>query len=162
MPTVSALPQQQQPQSANVQGAGAARQLQLMNLKAAAQRVGLDAGSVGWAILEKLACEGDTTEDWAEIWNAVTKGKVSIVTDVGASVMLSPVQASLLLPLEQSTGQEKITPEFVRDHTIVFNTASRDDTPVVALSGLRGHLVKSVLPPLPFHTLETDLFSRIQ
>lgn len=50
-----------------------------MNLKAAAQGVGLDAGSVGWAILEKLAHEGDTTEDWAEIWNAVTKGKVSVV-----------------------------------------------------------------------------------
>jgi len=76
LPTVSALPQQQQP-SANMH-ACAARQLQLMNLKAAAQSVGLDAGSVGWAILEKLAHEGDATEDWAEIWNAVTKGKVSL------------------------------------------------------------------------------------
>ncbi|KAL4064059.1 hypothetical protein V8B97DRAFT_2078625 [Scleroderma yunnanense] len=120
LPTVSALPQQPQP--------CATGKLQLMNLKAAAQDMGLDAGSVGWAILEKLSYEGDTSEEWAEIWNAVTKDK-----------------ASLLLPLEQLTAQEKITPEFVQDHTIVFNTASRDDTPVVALSGLRGDLVNDIL-----------------
>ncbi|KAI5986021.1 hypothetical protein EDC04DRAFT_3149602 [Pisolithus marmoratus] len=122
-PVVSvSLPQQAQSQSA------ATGKLQMMNLKAAAQGIGLDSASIGWAILEKISYEGDTTEEWAEIWNAITKGK-----------------ASLLLPLEQSTGHERITPEFVQDHTIVYNTHSRDDTPIITLSGLRGQLVSDVL-----------------
>ncbi|KAI6139689.1 hypothetical protein BKA82DRAFT_998765 [Pisolithus tinctorius] len=121
-PVVSVSPQQTQSQGA------ATGKLQIMNLKAAAQGIGLDSASIGWAILEKISYEGDTTEEWAEIWNAITKGK-----------------ASLLLPLEQSTGHEKITPEFVQDHTIVCNTHSRDDTPIITLSGLRGQLVNDVL-----------------
>ncbi|KAG6331280.1 hypothetical protein ID866_7808, partial [Astraeus odoratus] len=137
LPSVSVSPQQPQHQG------GAAGKLQMMNLKAAAQGIGLDSASVGWAILERISNEGDTTEEWAEIWNAITKGK-----------------ASLLLPLVPSTGQEKITAEFVQDHTIVFNTASRDDTPVVTLSGLRGQLVndvltlRSTLPPTTKHFQE--------
>jgi hypothetical protein len=47
-----------------------------MNLKAAVQNVGLDTGSIGWAILEKLVIESDATE-WVELWAAVTSGKVS-------------------------------------------------------------------------------------
>ncbi|KAI6009657.1 hypothetical protein EDC04DRAFT_3146223 [Pisolithus marmoratus] len=122
-PVVSmSLPQQTQSQSA------ATGKLQMMNLKAAAQDIGLDSASIGWAILEKISYEGDTTEEWAEIWNAITKGK-----------------ASLLLPLEKSTGHEKITPEFVQDHTIVYNAHSRDDTTIITLSGLRGQLVSDVL-----------------
>ncbi|KAF9244216.1 hypothetical protein BU15DRAFT_86138 [Melanogaster broomeanus] len=117
-------PSAQQPQSYG----GATGKLQLMNLKAAAQGIGLDTGSLGWAILEKISYEGNTSEDWSEIWAAVTKGK-----------------ASLLLPLEQDPGHERITPEFVKDHTIICDTTSRNNTAVVTLSGLRGQLVNDVL-----------------
>lgn len=55
---------------------GATSKLQLMNLKAAAQNVGLDTGSVGWAILEKLvASEGG---QWSAIWHALSIGKVGV------------------------------------------------------------------------------------
>lgn len=62
----------QQSQSHNT----ATGQLQLMNLKAAAQGIGIDTGTVGWMILEKLVAEGER-EEWAEIWSAITTGKVS-------------------------------------------------------------------------------------
>lgn len=48
-----------------------------MNLKAAAQKGGLDTASTGWAILEKLGTETDHGAEWNEIWNAVCTGKVS-------------------------------------------------------------------------------------
>ncbi|KAG1722836.1 uncharacterized protein EDB91DRAFT_1174108 [Suillus paluster] len=130
-PPVSVSPQHQPT-------GGATSKLQLMNLKAAAQGIGLDTACLGWAILEKLSQDGET-EEWAEIWGAITKGK-----------------ASLLLPLEQSSGQEKITPDFVSDHVVMCDLLSREDTPVVTLSGLRGHLssenltFRSSLPPTKF------------
>lgn len=55
----------------------AATRLQMMNLRAAVQSVGLDTGTIGWGILEKLALEGEAAE-WAELWAAVTSGKVSV------------------------------------------------------------------------------------
>lgn len=55
----------------------ATSKLQLMNLKAAAQKGGLDAASTGWAILEKLGTETDHGPEWNEIWNAISAGKVS-------------------------------------------------------------------------------------
>lgn len=55
----------------------ATSKLQLMNLKAAAQKGGLDASSTGWAILEKLGTEADHGLEWNEIWNAISVGKVS-------------------------------------------------------------------------------------
>lgn len=114
---------------------GATTKLQMMNLKAAAQGIGLDTSSLGWAILEKLSQDGET-EDWAEIWGAIIKGKTS-----------------LLLPLEQYSGQEKITPEFMLDHVLMYDPLSKENTQVVTLSGLRGHLssdnltFRSSLPP---------------
>ncbi|EGN91890.1 hypothetical protein SERLA73DRAFT_118025 [Serpula lacrymans var. lacrymans S7.3] len=119
-PSVSVSPQQPQ--------GGATSKLQLMNLKAAAQGLGLDIGSVGWAILEKLTTEGEVSDDWSEVWNILTKGK-----------------ASLLLPLEKASSHEKITVEFVQDHVVLCDTSSRDDVPFVTLSGLRGVLVNEVL-----------------
>ncbi|KAG2052918.1 hypothetical protein BDR06DRAFT_989903 [Suillus hirtellus] len=101
---------------------GATSKLQLMNLKAAAQDIGLDATCLGWVMLEKLSQDGET-EEWAEIWGAITKGK-----------------ASLLLPLEKSLGQEKITPDFMSDHVLMYNPLSKENIQVVTLSGLRGHL----------------------
>ena len=48
----------------------------LASLRAAAQGIGLDASSVGWAMLEKISYEGDTSDEWAEIWNVLTKARV--------------------------------------------------------------------------------------
>ena len=47
-----------------------------MNLKAAAQKAGLDAASTGWAMLEKFALEADRAPEWNELWSAITEGKV--------------------------------------------------------------------------------------
>jgi hypothetical protein len=46
-----------------------------MNLKAAAQNLGLDTGTIGWVMLENLVRERDSAE-WTDIWNAITTGKV--------------------------------------------------------------------------------------
>ncbi|EAU84140.2 hypothetical protein CC1G_08681 [Coprinopsis cinerea okayama7 len=89
----------------------ATTKLQLMHLKAAAQNVGLDSSTIGWAILEKL----QEDDEWAEI---LTTGK-----------------AGLFLPLEPASSTDKITSEFIRDH-IYFSSHSE----VVTLSGLRGQL----------------------
>ncbi|KAJ7121022.1 hypothetical protein C8R44DRAFT_853344 [Mycena epipterygia] len=100
---------------------GATSKLQLMNLKAAAQNVGLDTGSVGWAILEKLV--GSEGGEWVEIWTALSIGK-----------------ATLLLPLEQAANNEKVTAEFVKDHVILCDGPSRKNAHIITLSGLRGTL----------------------
>jgi len=68
IPSVAAPPQQYQ--------GDATSKLQLMNLKAAAQNVGLDTGTVGWVMLEKLVNESDHNVEWTDIWNAITTGKV--------------------------------------------------------------------------------------
>ncbi|KAF7342115.1 VPS9 domain-containing protein [Mycena venus] len=100
---------------------GATSKLQLMNLKAAAQNVGLDTGSVGWAILEKLvASEGG---EWVEIWSALWVGK-----------------ATLLLPLEPAANNDKVTAEFVKDHIVLCDGPSRKNAHIITLSGLRGTL----------------------
>ena len=53
----------------------ATNKLQLMNLKAAAQNIGLDTSTIGWALLETLVSEGEG-EEWTDIWSAITSGKV--------------------------------------------------------------------------------------
>jgi hypothetical protein len=57
--------------------ASATSKLQLQNLKAAAQNSGLDAGSLGWVILEELVTGSDHSPAWNEIWNMITINKVS-------------------------------------------------------------------------------------
>jgi len=64
--------QQQQPG-----GSTAANKLQLMNLKAGAQSIGLETNSLGWEVLERLVAEHDNNPEWADIWNATTAGKVT-------------------------------------------------------------------------------------
>ena len=49
-----------------------------MNLKAAAQKAGLDSASTGWVMLEKFALEADRAPEWNELWNSVTDGKVRL------------------------------------------------------------------------------------
>lgn len=72
-PSIQASPQPQ-----TFQG-DATSKLQLMNLKAAAQKGGLDAASTGWAILEKLGTEADHGPEWNEVWHAISAGKVSLI-----------------------------------------------------------------------------------
>ncbi|EIW78762.1 hypothetical protein CONPUDRAFT_166692 [Coniophora puteana RWD-64-598 SS2] len=110
------------PQSQGGQG-GATSRLQLVNLRSAAQGIGLDTGSLGWAMLEKLSHEADSSDEWTEIWDTVTKGK-----------------ACMLLPLSAAHEKDKITPDFMKDHIILCDSQTRDDSPVITLSGLRGTL----------------------
>ncbi|KAI0306035.1 hypothetical protein B0F90DRAFT_1814842 [Multifurca ochricompacta] len=120
--SLSISPPQHQPG-----GSTAANKLQLMNLKAGAQSIGLETNSVGWEILEKLVAEHDNSQEWADIWNVVAVGK-----------------ATLLLPLE-SGGHIDITADFVRDHIALCESPSGDNIPIVTLSGLRGMLVGETL-----------------
>lgn len=55
----------------------ATSKLQVMNVKAAAQRIGLDTTTTGWAILERLSSETDHGPEWNEIWYALSFSKVS-------------------------------------------------------------------------------------
>lgn len=61
-------------------GSAAATKLQLMNLKAGAQSIGLETNSLGWEILEKLVAEHDNNPEWADIWSALTIGMVRAVS----------------------------------------------------------------------------------
>lgn len=72
---------QASPQQPTFQG-DATSKLQLMNLKAAAQRGGLDVASTGWAILEKLGTETDHGPEWNEVWHAISARKVSPYVDL--------------------------------------------------------------------------------
>jgi hypothetical protein len=65
------------PPSPQQQG-DATSKLQLMHLKAAAQNIGLDSGTLGWSILEKLVLDCDYSEEWMEIYNAIASSKVCI------------------------------------------------------------------------------------
>jgi hypothetical protein len=69
-PSVS-VPAQQHPGDAR-------SKLQLMSLKAAAQKVSLDTASVGWAILEKLVEESEHGQEWTPVWDALLTSKVSL------------------------------------------------------------------------------------
>ncbi len=60
-------------------GSAAATKLQLMNLKAYAQSIGLETNSLGWEMLEKLVAEHDNNPEWADIWTALTIGKVLVL-----------------------------------------------------------------------------------
>ena len=66
---------QASPQPHSSQG-DATSKLQLMNLKAAAQKGGLDSASTGWAILKRLGIETDHGPEWNKIWDAISLGKV--------------------------------------------------------------------------------------
>ena len=50
-----------------------------------------------------------------------------------------PSQATLCLPLEQQSGNERVTAAFIKDHIVVI-----DDAAVVTSSGLRGSLEEYV------------------
>ncbi|KAG6370315.1 TCP-1/cpn60 chaperonin family-domain-containing protein [Boletus reticuloceps] len=53
------------------------------------------------------------------------------------------ILATLLLPAESTL--DPITVEFVQDHLVLCDLASRQNTAVVSLSGLRGHILNDLL-----------------
>ncbi|KAF8993241.1 hypothetical protein BDQ17DRAFT_1368587 [Cyathus striatus] len=122
--------------------ATATSKLQMMHLKAAAQSVGLDTGTLGWIMLERLLdSEGSVgsggkkeQDEWAEVWSMLTSSK-----------------ATLLLPLS-SHEKIAITPELLRDHIILCDGPGRKNGQFITLSGIRGNLSEyslTVLTTLP-------------
>jgi hypothetical protein len=81
--TLQSVSPQQQPG-----GSTATNKLQLVNLKAGAQSIGLETTSVGWEILEKLVAEHDSNPEWADIWNALSVGKVPLDHSAGDSALI--------------------------------------------------------------------------
>jgi len=65
-----------------------------MNLKAGAQSIGLETNSIGWEILEKLVAEHDNNPEWADIWNALTAGKVLVVPHIARDNTLINIYVS--------------------------------------------------------------------
>jgi hypothetical protein len=65
---------------------GVTGRLQLQNLKAEAQAIGLGNDSVGWAILERLCSSApfpDTERpEWDEVWELLTKGQVGSLAPI--------------------------------------------------------------------------------
>ncbi|KAG8916921.1 hypothetical protein FRC02_003466, partial [Tulasnella sp. 418] len=110
------------PPSNGVNGGGATGKLQLQNLKAAAQQMGLSNSSIGWAMLERFISEPNLG-DWDHAWSLITSGK-----------------ATLLLPLEQLSGNLDVSDEFIRDHVAFCNGPSTSASPLFTLSGLRGSI----------------------
>ncbi|TBU41003.1 hypothetical protein BD309DRAFT_1043717 [Dichomitus squalens] len=107
----------------------AANRLHLMNLKAAAQKAGLDAASTGWMILERFALEAGRGPEWNELWTAVSEGK-----------------ATLLLPRDPHQSSVSITPDVIKDHIAICDAgAGSPITSVITLSGLRGYITDNVL-----------------
>ncbi|KAJ3839695.1 hypothetical protein EV361DRAFT_806037 [Lentinula raphanica] len=127
-PSVIVTPATTSLSASSVHHLDATTKLQLMHLKAAAQALGLDAGTVGWAILEAL--EGEHGSEWNTIWDAFSTGK-----------------ATLLLPSEtlvtlkgRRNNTPLITPAFVKNHIIYTELDGMNPGRVVTLSGLRGIL----------------------
>ena len=58
------------------QAGDATSKLQLMHLKAAAQMIGVEGGSLGWMMLERLVLDSEVGDEWSDIWSAITSGKV--------------------------------------------------------------------------------------
>lgn len=120
-----------------------------MNLKAAAQHIGLDTTSVGWAMLEKLIHENNHSTEWNEIWHALSVDKVSGILSGQDILLFVPAQATLLLPLEPNT--EVITAELIKSHVVFFDNlpptmgSTSPASPLVTLSGLRANLCGSQL-----------------
>ncbi|KAF8757564.1 VPS9 domain [Rhizoctonia solani] len=122
---------------------GVTGRLQLQNLKAEAQAIGLGNESVGWAILERLCSSVPYPEserpEWDEIWDLLTKG-----------------QATMLLPSEPLPGNVAITPDLLRDHLALCGPPTKPHHPSLPFLGYEV-LYKATtrttafasLPPLP-------------
>ncbi|KAJ3815289.1 hypothetical protein F5876DRAFT_31022 [Lentinula aff. lateritia] len=129
-PSVIVTPATTSSSSSSANHLDATTKLQLMNLKAAAQALGLDTGSVGWAMLEALLGEHGT--EWDTIWIALSTGKATLLLP---SEPLASLKGKL-------TNAPLISPEFFENH--VFYTEFEGKVPgrAISLSGLRGAIIQ--------------------
>ncbi|KAJ3743541.1 hypothetical protein DFH05DRAFT_1226386 [Lentinula detonsa] len=127
-PSVIVTPATSSSSSSSANHLDATTKLQLMNLKAAAQALGLDAGTVGWVILEALAGEHGT--EWDAIWDTLSTGKATLLLP---SEPLATLKGKL-------TNAPLISPGFVRNHILYTESDGTVSGRAVSLSGLRGIL----------------------
>ncbi|KIK61769.1 hypothetical protein GYMLUDRAFT_576645 [Collybiopsis luxurians FD-317 M1] len=99
--------------------------LQLMSLKAAAQALGIETGTVGWIILEALAREHGA--EWDTIWEAL---------DTGKAILLLPSEP--LATLKAKSNLSVVSPAFIRNHVLYTESDGKTLERAVSLSGLRG------------------------
>ncbi|KAF9266281.1 hypothetical protein L218DRAFT_956646 [Marasmius fiardii PR-910] len=131
----------------------ATAKLQLMNLKSAAQGLGLDTGSVGWGIVERLmdiassSGENGEEEGWREVWDALSSGKATLVlpldplSSLGAHISITRNDKERDRSRGSVINAQFISPEIVKNHILFVNPSDRKDngsTQIVTLSGLRG------------------------
>ncbi|KAF9006831.1 hypothetical protein BDZ89DRAFT_1079548 [Hymenopellis radicata] len=117
-------------------GLGAADRLQMM-------QAGVDAGSTGRAMVERLIEVGYGDEEWRDVWAALT----------------SENKPTLILPLEVSDDKDKITPALVKDHILFGDVGAKRDAPVavITLSGIRGTLSSNGEGPGATLTFQSSL-----
>ncbi|KAL0065060.1 hypothetical protein AAF712_007896 [Marasmius tenuissimus] len=132
----------------------ATSKLQLMNLKSAAQGLGLDAGSIGWAIVERLvgivgSSDEREEEEWREIWSALHNGKATLLlpldplSSLGAHISVSRHDKDSNRPRGSVINAQFISPSFVKNHVVFCDPVDKKDTgitQVVTLSGIRGSI----------------------
>jgi hypothetical protein len=96
-----------------------------LHLKASAEKVGLDAGTTGWTILDRLTTPTSASDEaeWNDIWTALSTGLYA-----------------LLLPLDASPPHEEVNAGFVKHHVML-----RDGQQFITLSGMRGLVFGDVL-----------------
>ncbi|KAL0573221.1 hypothetical protein V5O48_008741 [Marasmius crinis-equi] len=130
----------------------ATSKLQLMNLKSAAQGLGLDNGSIGWAIVERLvgivgSVDDREEEEWREIWSALHNGKATLLlpldplSSLGAHISISRHEKDRDRPRGSVINSQFISPSFVKNHVLFCDPADKKEkgsTQVVTLSGLKG------------------------
>ena len=85
----------------------ATSKLQVVNLKSAAQNIGLDSSSVGWAIVEKLTNETDHSPEWNEIWHALSTDKVGKPIIWLGSAFISPTGYTPPSPRAEHRGRHR-------------------------------------------------------
>ncbi|KAK7041583.1 hypothetical protein VNI00_009170 [Paramarasmius palmivorus] len=127
-------------------GGDASSKLQLMNLKSAAQGLGLDVGSVGWAIVERLVGivvgEESEEDEWKEIWNALGSGKATLLLPADP---LSSLGAHMSISRNDKDSMRRgniinslfVSPALVKNHIIYCDASS---THFMTMSGLYGTL----------------------
>ena len=85
----------------------ATSKLQLMHLKAAAQGIGLDSGTLGWSILEKLVLDCDYSDEWMEIYNVISSSKVYIFLWSSSLIQYSLRKGDVITSLRTSLGSRQ-------------------------------------------------------
>jgi hypothetical protein len=121
----------------------ATSRLQLQNLQAAVQALGLDNDASGWILLVKLlsvAADPSRSEEWEALFADMSRNRVYPCPFLRPQSLDMSRQVTLLLPRESLSSTESVTAHFIADHAVVSDPSPslKDQQPVVTLSGLRG------------------------